>query len=668
MQVFDRHLAVLALDEFVHHARAERSRPVQGVHGHQVLETVGFEHAQVFAHAFGFDLEDAVGVAGREQGVSVGIVEGEIVQVRRIDPHAADDVERVLDHGHGAQAEKVELDQARPFDLLHVPLGDDFLVFAPVERHVLGHGPVRDDHPGGVGRGVARDALQAARNVEQLGHPRVGPRQPGQFRFALQSLGDGHLELFGHQLGDAVGLGEAHAHGPAHVADDRLGLHGAEGGDLGHAVGAVLLGDVADDLHSAAFAKIHVDIRQADAFAVEKSLEEQIVGQGVQVGDAQGEGHQRPGRRAAPRSDRDALGFGPVDEVGHDQEIAGKTQFDDDLEFVFQALFVLLPVHRSRHFGQAFGEARAGEFGQLLLQGLARPRLVGRKIMLAQIERQVDLVRDHGGIGQRLGDMAEGRGHFLGRFEIQVRGGHAHALGVAHAGRRLDAQQNVVGLGVGPGEIVAVVGGHQGQPGLGGDLDELLVGHRLFRDVVGLEFEIETAGKKRGVFLGRRKPGAVALFQGLLDHLAFETGRQGDQAAAVFGQDLLVDARLVVEAAQMPDGRELEQVFVAGEVLGQENEMVARVARRPGVAVGQGLGRDVRLHADDRLDAGFMRGIVENKRAVEIAVVGQGQGRATVRLGRGYGVGNADRPVEQGIFRMAVQMDEIGHGKGGGAP
>ena len=106
---------------------------------------------------------------------------------------------------------------------------------------------------------------------------------------------------------------------------------------------AVLLGHVADHLQAAAFAEVHVDIRHADAFDVQEALEQEVVGQGVEVGDLERPGHQRPGGRAAPRTHRDALVLGPVDEVLHDEEIGREAHVLDDLELVFQAVPVGLP-------------------------------------------------------------------------------------------------------------------------------------------------------------------------------------------------------------------------------------------------------------------------------------------------------------------------------------
>ena len=56
--------------------------------------------------------------------------------------------------------------------------------------------------------------------------------------------------------------------------------------------------------------------------------------------------------------------------------------------------------------------------------------------------------------------------------------------------------------------------------------------------------------------------------------LALQAARQRDQALAVLGQDLLVDAGLVVHALHLANGAELHQVDVALVVRGEEGEVV----------------------------------------------------------------------------------------------
>ena len=63
--------------------------------------------------------------------------------------------------------------------------------------------------------------------------------------------------------------------------------HGAEGDDLRDVLAPVLLGDVIDDLAAAVHAEVDVDVGHGDALGIQEALEEQLVLQRIDVGDAQ---------------------------------------------------------------------------------------------------------------------------------------------------------------------------------------------------------------------------------------------------------------------------------------------------------------------------------------------------------------------------------------------
>ncbi len=84
--------------------------------------------------------------------------------------------------------------------------------------------------------------------------------------------------------------------------------------------------------------------------------------------------------------------------------------------------------------------------------------------------------------------------------------------------------------------------------------------------------------------------------------LALQAAAQADQPLRVLREQLLVDARLVVEALGVAGRDELDQVVVALVGLGEQDQVVRRLARRaalrPPIAR-----RDVDLAAEDRIDA-----------------------------------------------------------------
>ena len=62
--------------------------------------------------------------------------------------------------GKHAEAQQVELDQARPGTVVFVPLQDAAISHArPLDRAHLGHGAVAYDHASGMDAKVAREVL-----------------------------------------------------------------------------------------------------------------------------------------------------------------------------------------------------------------------------------------------------------------------------------------------------------------------------------------------------------------------------------------------------------------------------------------------------------------------------------------------------------------------------
>ena len=274
-------------------------------------------------------------------------------------------------------------------------------------------------------------------------------RQFPEARLHLQGLLQGDVQFLRHQLGDLVHFRVRHFQGPAHVPDHLAGLHAAEGGDLGHVLPAVGLGDVVDDLAPALVTEVHVDIRRAHPLRIEEALEEEAVGQGVQVGDPQGIGHQAAGGGAPARTHGDPVPLGIIDDIGHHQEIAGKAHLHQDVDLEFQAL----PVGLLRRPGVGGGDRQAGReplpghAGHELFHALALGLGVNREAVGAQVQADVAAGRDLGGGGQGR-RVRDGPGHLLRALEIELIGLELHAAGAVDRPARLDAEQGILGPGV----------------------------------------------------------------------------------------------------------------------------------------------------------------------------------------------------------------------------
>jgi len=578
-------------------------------------------------------------------------------------PALLDELQGIPDHRERLEPEKVELRETRRREIVHGELGHDVFVGALAQGHPLDERPVRDDDTRRMGRGMTVEALQGARKGQQAAYLLVLLLLFLEAGLLLDGLLERDVEDVGDQLGDAVHLPVRHVQGPAHVPDDGLGLHLSEGDDLRHAVAAVLLRDVADDLVAALHAEIGVDVGHALAVRIEEAFEEQAVSDRVDLGDPDGVGHQAARRGSAPGTHRNISAFRVVDEVRDDEEVSGEAHGLDDVKLPGQALLVRLPQRRVpvlqdlRHEPL---EPGPGHFLEVLVQRLPLADLEVRQVNLLKIEGEVALLGDHHRVRDGLGAVRKELLHFVGRLEIEGVRGKTHAAGILHGLARLDAQQDLVGLVVGALEVVAVVGRHERDGQFLRDGHQLFVHDRLLGNPVlhHLQVVIALAEDVPVLLCGGPRPLQVTLEDPVGD-LAVQTGARGDEPLAVRGQQLLVDSRTVVKAFQKSRRGELHQVPVALEVLDQDDEMAGRLSRALRGLVEPALRGHVELAADDGLDPRLVGLLVEVDGTVHVAVVGDGHGGHPEFLGLFEEVAEADGAVQEAVLGVEVEMDEI---------
>ena len=132
--------------------------------------------------------------------------------------------------------------------------------------------------------------------------------------------------------------------------------------------------EVADARLAPVLRDVRVDVGHRDAVGVEEALEQQVVLERVKVGDPRRVRHDRAGRRAAARADRDALLARPADPVPRDQEVRGVAHARDRGELEVEPVADVL-----RH-------VRAVALDQALLAQLAQVRVGG--VTLGAVERR----------------------------------------------------------------------------------------------------------------------------------------------------------------------------------------------------------------------------------------------------------------------------------------
>ena len=83
----------------------------------------------------------------------------------------------------------------------------------------------------------------------------------------------------------------------------------------------IALLDVIDDFFPAYIAEVDINIRHGDTFRIQKTLKEQIILQGVKIGNAKQIGHDTAGSRTTPWPYGNPLLPGMIDKIPDNQEI-----------------------------------------------------------------------------------------------------------------------------------------------------------------------------------------------------------------------------------------------------------------------------------------------------------------------------------------------------------
>ena len=657
MLVRDFRPAVLARDEI--RDELHRARPVERHHRDHVLEARRLEPAQGIAHAPRFQLEDAERPRVREQRIGLGVVQRQRVEVDRHAPRVADQGHGVGEDGERAEAEEVHLEQAELLDRPHGEPGDQLRPLGVlVERNVLIERVVGDDDGGGVDRRVARTALQRPRDVPEFLHVRLGLDHLGEWRRLLVGVVERDVQRKRRdQLGDAVHVRVGHAQHAADVANGGLGAQRPERDDVSDPVVAVLLGDVPDDLVAAIVGEVDVHVGHRDPLRVEEALEQQAIPDRVDVRDAQAIRHQRAGRGAAARAHGDPSLARVVNEVPHDQEVAGEPHLLDDAKLVSEALLDGI----ARICPVAALEAIAGHVLEIALQRVVLGHDVSRQVEAPELERQIAALGDGQGVAARVRDLGEHPRHLVRRLDVELLGREAPALRIEERRAGLDAEQRFVSASVPRLEVVRVVGpGDRRADGLG-ELQRLRGHLRLLVEAVGLDLhEVVVLAEHLLVPAGCLAGAIVLTRRDQPRDFGVQTARQHEQTVGVLRQQLFVDARLVVEALEVGLGHELDQVLVTGEIADEDREVVgtfvAAVLPAPLLAPTR---RHVQLAAHDGLDAPLLSRLVEVDGTEEVAVIGQRDGRELQLLRLGHQLLELGGAVQQRVLRVHVEMDEI---------
>ena len=152
--------------------------------------------------------------------------------------------------------------------------------------------------------------------------------------------------------------------------------------------GAVALVDVLDDLLAPRRGEVDVDVGIGRAALVDEALEEQLVADGVDAGDAQGVGHDGVAGAAAALG-RDAALAAEAHQVPADEEELGQAGALDDLQLVRHLL-----EHARRDGVVALAHAVVAEPLEVREGRLPAGHREAREAVALELQRDLAALRD----------------------------------------------------------------------------------------------------------------------------------------------------------------------------------------------------------------------------------------------------------------------------------
>ena len=284
------------------------------------------------------------------------------------------------------------------------------------------------------------------------------------------------------------------------------------------------------------------------------------------------------------------------------------------------------------------------------------------EVVFAEFEFQVAPLCDGNCVRNGFGNMTEGFFHFLRCLHIEGFRRKFHPVRIFYRLPRLNAQQGVVRFMVLHVQIVTVVRGHKRDPRVLRKTHQFPIGLFLFRDSVVLEFEIKVLFAEDVLVFQR---GLFCVFIPALQeqpwNLSGQARRHADQALAVLPEQFLIDTGFVIKALQISGSYQLHEVFIPLSVAGKKDQMVKAfvvLARIPGLFKAR-TRRHVHFAADDRFDPRLGCLEIEIEGAEEVAVISDGYGGHFQVNGFFYQGVEGIRAVEQAVFGVEMQVDEI---------
>ena len=484
----------------MHHVADDGPGADQRDFDHEVVKLFGL-HARQRRHLrAALHLKHADGVALAQHFVNCRIVGRKPAQIDLFAPVIAHQFEAVFEHGHHAEPEQIDFDEAKVGAVFFVPLDDDAAGHGRgFERHHAVEPPLADHHAAGVLAEVARHVLKGNDDVEEFANFEVVEVEARFEELFFLCV----LRVFpAPHRRKARDLVERRHVEAQHLAGFARGEFSAIGDDVRRHRGAVLavaLVDVLDDaLALIAAGKIDVDVGPFAALFGEKAFEEQIHADRVDRGDAERVADGAVGRGATALAENSLL-FREANQIPDDQEVAAEPQLVDELEFAFDLMpraVVIRLIAAARAFIGQLPEKRG--------DGLARGQRIVRKLIAEIGKREAEARRNDFGVGDGFRDIGEKLRHFGRALEVAFGVAREQTAGFGERGFVMQAGEDIEHFALRSGGVADAVGGDQRQFETAREIDRGLIARFFFAIEMALEFDIDVARSEGAGEAGQR--------------------------------------------------------------------------------------------------------------------------------------------------------------------
>ncbi|OIQ73339.1 hypothetical protein GALL_450260 [mine drainage metagenome] len=309
------------------------------------------------------------------------------------------------------------------------------------------------------------------------------------------------------------------------------------------------------------------------------------------------------------------------------------------------------------------------ERGQALLQAVLRllaeelPRRHARRsgkqrqLRFSQVEHQIAALRDGHGVVERRRQVGEQRLHLRLGLEILLIGELALAARIAQGFALGDAHPGFVRIEIVMLEKLHRMGGDHRQAELRRQRHRRLHMRLAGRVAAALQFDVEAPVEHGGMLLRQAACARqIAIDQRLTDR-AFVSTRQRNQSRgqAVFQPVPLHLGAAAVLVMEPGAAEQLAQVQVTRMILNQK-EQPGRLGLRGSVPTA-----DQHIAADEGLDPGTERGLVEPHGREQVVEIGDRQRALAIARGCGHHIVHPQCAVDNGILGVGAQVD-VRHG------